>query len=212
MNTSIRARVLVTGFEPFGGHAVNPSEDVARALDGTEIAGVRVAGRVLPVVDAGLAALLSALIEETAPRAVICLGLAADASAIRLERISVNRAQFDIADNAGAIRLGSLVEDGPALRRATLPLNSIYTRLRDHGIAVELSDNAGAYVCNAAMYHALGLAGRRQPPLPCGFIHLPMLPEQAATRDGGRPGALSFEIMLDAVREATAATLESLSA
>ncbi len=197
--------MLLTGFEGYGGHGINPSGEVAQALDGAEIAGARVAGRVLPVVHAGLASRIEALIAETAPRAVLCLGLDPGEAAIRLERVAANALAFEIADNEGAVLKGPVCEGGAAALHSTLPLDAIERRLRAAGLPVRCSDDAGRFVCNALMYHALSATARRTPPPPCGFIHLPFLPGQAA----GAP-ALPLARMVEAVRLAIRATLEAI--
>lgn len=197
--------MLLTGFEPYGGHPVNPSGEIARALDGAEIAGVRVSGRILPVVHAELADGIAALIEESAPRAVICLGLDPGEWAIRLERVAVNVLDFEIADNAGEILQGPVVDGGADRLGGTLPLRLIEDRLRQAGIPVRGSDNAGRFLCNALMYLAISASARRDPPPPCGFIHLPLLPDQA-----GDEAALPLESMVEAIRIAIAATLETV--
>jgi pyroglutamyl-peptidase len=196
--------MLLTGFESYGGHAVNPSGEVAGLLDGAEIAGVRVAGRILPVVHAGLADRIGALIEEISPRAVICLGLDPGEPSVRLERVAANILDFDMADNAGDVLRGPVVEGGIAALRSTLPLAAIETRLRVAEIPVRGSEDAGRFVCNALMYHALLAAARRRPAPACGFIHLPFLPEQA-----GGLASLPLDRMVEAVRLAIRATLES---
>lgn len=195
--------ILITGFEAFGGHGDNPSARIADALDGTVIAGTAVTGHVLPVVHEGLEAHIESLIADTAPRAVICLGLAAGEAAVRLERFAFNRADFDIPDNAGATLRGILVAGGPERLAATLPIVAMEARIAALGIPVRPSDSAGEYLCNAALYFALRATGRRRPPPACGFIHLPFLPEQAQ----GAP-SLPLATMTDAVREAAAASLE----
>ncbi|UCH73808.1 MAG: hypothetical protein JSU82_16025 [Rhodospirillales bacterium] len=197
-------RVLVTGFEPYGGHAHNPSEAVARLLDGIEIGGAEVAGRVLPVIHAGLAARIEALIDESAPRAVICLGLDPGEAAIRLERVAANVLDFEIADNAGAVLRGPIVADADDMLRSTLPLAAIERDLKAASLPVRCSDDAGRFVCNALMYHALSAANRRRPAPVCGFIHLPFLPEQAAHH-----ASLPLASMAEAVRIAIRATLEA---
>lgn len=197
--------MLLTGFESYGGHAINPSAEVATTLDGAEIAGLRVVGRVLPVVHAGLADRIATLIEQTAPRAIICLGLDPGEHAIRLERVAANALDFEIADNAGAVLKGPVQPDGPAARRSTLPLTAIEERLRAIGIPVRVSDDAGRYLCNALMYEALSVADRRRPAPPCGFIHLPFLPEQADDA-----ASLPFDRMVAAIQLAIETTAQAL--
>ena len=214
--------MLLTGFESYGGRAVNPAEEVAKALDGAEIAGHRVKGRTLPVRYTELGPRIAALIEETAPRAVICLGLWPGEPMLRLERVAVNIADFEIADNTGLIERGAIVEDGPAAYTATLPIQAIRDRLLAAGIPARLSGTAGAFLCNALMYHALRTcAGRDEPPT-CGFIHLPYLPAQVAgmlgdTREEARLelhqrgdlSSMGLETMVEGIRLALETTVET---
>lgn len=210
------ARVaLVTGFDPFGSHIVNPSALIARALNGTEIAGTRIVGRVLPVDLAGLDAAIDTALAGIKPRIVLALGLAASEPVIRLERVALNCADFNIPDNAGAIARGAKLEPkGPAARESRLPLDLILERLLAAGIPARFSETAGLYLCNAAMYRLLG---RLPASLPCGFVHLPPLPAQIAAllqahagRAGERtPGlaSMGLEMQQKAVEIALAATL-----
>ena len=214
--------MLLTGFQSYGGRAVNPAEEVVKALEGVEIAGRRVAGRVLPVDYAKLRPGIEALIAETAPAAVICLGLWPGEPMIRLERVAVNIADFEIADNAGALERGTIREDGPAAYAASLPIHAIQERLIGAGIPARLSGSAGHFLCNALMYHALGACAGRAPALPCGFIHLPYLPQQVAgligdTREAARLelhqrgdlASMSLDTMVEAVRLAMETTFEA---
>lgn len=176
-------KVLLTGFEPFGGSEVNPSEQVVRTLAGRSPRGIRLATAILPVdQEAGPAALLRAL-EETRPEAVVCLGEAAGRTAVCVERLAINLLDYRIADNAGRQTVDQpIVPGGPAAYFATLPVRAIQTAIQEAGIPAELSLSAGAFLCNQVMYvllHSLHESGRR---IPAGFIHLPALPEQAARR------------------------------
>lgn len=196
--------MLLTGFEPYGGHAINPSSEVVRVLDGATIAGTRVTTRILPVVYKEMPERLRALIDETSPSAMICLGLDPGEWAVRLERVAANALDFEIADNAGDILQGPIAAGGADVLHSTLPLDEIETRLRARNIPVRGSNDAGRYLCNAVMYLALSAATRRSPP-PCGFIHLPMLPAQA-----NGEASLPLETMIEATRIAIAATLDSV--
>ena len=190
--------VLVTGFEPFGGHALNPSALVARALDGATIAGHRVFGRVLPVEAATVvAALEAAICEAGAPALVLCTGLAADRASLALERTAVNVLSFDIPDNAGnLIREGLIRQNGDAAHFAKLPLEKIVAAWHSAGIPGYVSETAGTYICNQVFYEMLALKG---PPMLSGFLHLPCSHELAIARGAAKTPSLSLETMQTAV-------------
>lgn len=207
--------VLVTGFEAFGGHEDNPSAQVAAALDGRRIGGARIVGRTLPVDLARLDAALGTVLTETDPCAVLAFGLAGTEPVIRLERVALNVADFGIPDNGGALHRNRPLEPGgPDARFSRLPLEAILDALLAAGIPARLSQSAGLYLCNAAMYRFLG---RLPPDLPCGFIHLPPLPAQVARRlrrEDGRPAehgaglaSMSLDLQVRAAEIAVAATL-----
>lgn len=201
---------MVTGFEPFGGYVSNPSAAIARRLDGQHIAGVRVVGRVLPVDMAALDCGLSAALRAVDPVAVILLGLAPGEAVIRLERVALNLADFGIPDNAGAQMIDEPLDGqgGPALW-SRLPLRAIQAKLLSAGIPARLSETAGTYLCNAAMYRALARVPRR---VPCGFIHLPLSPAEVASRlehDSGAPGlaSMALSVQRKAIETALMVTL-----
>lgn len=212
------ATIVLTGFEPFGGFARNPSALIVEALDGRTLAGARILGRILPVDLAGLDAALGKALAGTAPSAVIALGLAASEPVIRLERVALNVADFSTPDNTGAIsRNAPLDPAGPDARLSRLPLEAILDGLLAAGVPARLSETAGLYLCNAAMYRLLG---RVKAPTPCGFIHLPPLPDQIATllrgRDGRPPerglplASMGLDLQRQAVEIAIAATIAAL--
>ena len=198
---------LVTGFEPYGGHHANPSAVVAEALDGAAIAGLTVVGRVVPVAIQGLGRRIERLLGEHDPAIVVASGLAPGEPVIRLERIGVNLADFPIPDNRGRRPVERpLVRGGPDALFATLPLRAILGALNRRGIPARLSETAGLYLCNAMLYRLL-LAAK----VPCGFIHLPCLPSQAAGRRGKGEAdppmpSMAAETMIEAVRVALAVT------
>jgi pyroglutamyl-peptidase len=174
-------RVLVTGFEPYGGRGRNPALEAMKALNGRTIAGATVAGRSLPVVLAPLAGLVGELLDEVKPDIVVGLGLCPGEAAIRLERVGVNLADFPIADNEGqTLRNTPLIDGGAASYFSTLPLAQILDALLAAGIPARMSMTAGTYLCNACLYHVRAAIERERRALPAGFIHLPDLPEQVA--------------------------------
>lgn len=204
----MRRVALVTGFEPYGGRSGNPSAVVANTLDGTTIAGLAIAGRVLPVALDGLGRRVDLLLAEHDPALVIATGLAPGEAVIRLERIGVNLADFAIPDNRGRRVVDRpLARAGPDALFATLPLRAILRALGTRGIPARMSESAGLYLCNAMLYRLL-LAIRRR--VPCGLIHLPCLPEQAVRRPrlGDDPPlpSMAAETMVEAVRVAIGVT------
>lgn len=177
------ACILVTGFEPYGGMPSNPAFDAMHALDGETVAGHRIAGRALPVSIARIADALHEAVSETVPAAVLCLGLYPGEPAIRIERVGLNLADFKLADNEGSRMADELLSaNGPAARWSSLPVRAIERALLEAGIPARLSQTAGTYLCNACLYRLLVLAEELARPMPCGFLHLPMTPELAATR------------------------------
>ena len=175
------APILITGFEPYGGHSRNPSFEAMQALDGRSIDGVPIVGRALPVSMARLRPALAAVLNEAEYAAVISLGLHPGATAIRLERNAVNLADFDIADNDGLNARDAFVSPaGPAARLSTLPLRAIERAMLAAGIPAQLSVSAGTYLCNACLYCCLEATEDFPRPVPCGFLHLPCTPEQVA--------------------------------
>ena len=159
-------RLIVTGFEPFGGAEVNASWEAVRRLDGVEKV-------LLPVSFARAAEGLRALVAGE-PDAVICVGEAGGRSAISVERVAVNLMDARIPDNDGAQPVDeSILPGGPAAYLSTLPTRAISARLGEAGLPAELSYTAGTYVCNCAFYALMDAVGRSARPILGGFIHVP---------------------------------------
>jgi pyroglutamyl-peptidase len=173
--------ILVTGFEPYGGRGLNPASEVARALDGRRFGGLPVAARLLPVSFAQIRARADALLDALDPAAVVSLGLWPGEPAIRIERFGVNLADFEIADNEGALIADTpIAGNGAAALAATLPVRRIEAALLEAGIPARLSATAGTFLCNACLFTFLDALAARGRAVPCGFIHLPYLPQQVA--------------------------------
>ncbi len=176
------AKILLTGFEPYGGRGSNPAYEVMKALDGRIVHGKTVVGRGLPVTLADMRSRLQALIDEVRPAAVISLGLWPGEPIIRLERIGINIADFEIADNAGVILRDTPVSNGTSAGHwSTLPLRAIETALLREGIPVRISSTAGTFLCNACLFTLMDILAARGSIFPAGFIHVPYMPEQVAS-------------------------------
>lgn len=172
---------LLTGFEPYGGRGVNPSGEVVKRFDGSTIAGLPVVGRTLPVSLKGLRERIDALLDGVDPALVVGLGLWPGTPLIRLERIAVNVADFEIPDNEGAVVNDAPLDGNGAMAfRATLPLRRIEQALLDAGIPAHVSNTAGTFLCNATLFSYLQKLEAQGRAVPCGFIHVPYMPLQVA--------------------------------
>ena len=178
--------VLLTGFEPFGGDTVNPSWLVAQALHGQVIAGARIESACLPCVFGKSLDVLQQALRRHRPVLVLALGLAANRTALSLERVAINLDDARIKDNAGAQPVDQAVlPGGPAAHFSTLPIKAMVQAVLQAGLPAEVSHTAGTFVCNHVFYGLMQQL-RRRPGVRGGFMHLPLLPAQAVAPD--RPG------------------------
>ncbi|MBM4441302.1 MAG: pyroglutamyl-peptidase I [Candidatus Rokubacteria bacterium] len=180
--------ILVTGFEPFTPYKVNPTEELARALDGVHVGRAVVRGAVLPVHHAEAAPRVRGLLDTVRPDTVLHLGLAGGRARIALERVAVNVMDYTVPDNAGCQKTDeACVPAGPAAYFATLPLRAILARLTDAGIPAYISDTAGTYLCNQTLYTTLhAVSGGADAPR-VGFMHMPLLPSMVAASGLDQP-------------------------
>lgn len=181
MGPELKKRLLITGFEPFGGTTTNPSAELIRDVQWLRAAlpEIVVETALLPVTFAGAYEALRKRVVEFAPDVVIALGLAGGRDRLNVERVAINCMDAIIADNDGRQPVDEpICMDGPAALFATLPVRDLVDASVKSGIPAVLSNTAGTYVCNFVLYRLLlesRFTARR-----CGFIHLPYLPEQAA--------------------------------
>lgn len=187
--------ILLTGFEPFGGETVNPSQCIVEALDGMEIDGHRIVGRVMPVAFAPCECLIAEWIDELDPVLVIGLGQAGGRAELSLERIAVNLIDARIGDNEGSQPVDVPVQAGAAAGLfASLPLKRILLALRDAGIPAAISHSAGTYVCNQVFFLTASCLAESSSQGRGGFIHVPWLPEQGVNHPGQPSMALATMI------------------
>lgn len=184
-------RILLTGFDPFGGESINPSWEAAHALHDGRIGGHRISALQLPTEFAGSLRALKAAMRELTPAIVLGVGQAGGRQQLSIERVAINVQDARIPDNAGAQPVDEPVIAGaPAADFSTLPIKAMLTALQAHGLPAEISNSAGTYVCNHIAYAMLHLAGKRRG-VRAGFIHIPYLPAQAARRHGAASMALA---------------------
>ncbi len=200
-------KLLITGFEPFGGDPLNPSAMLAEALEGSVIEAHRVHARVLPCVFTDALLALNQAIDETRPALVLCTGLAAGRSELSFERVAINLIDARIADNAGAAPV-----DERVLRSTrdawftSLPVKAMAQACEDAGVSAALSLSAGTFVCNAVFFALMQRIERERRlgrKLRGGFMHVPML----GSHTSHQTATMTLEDMLLGTRAALAAAL-----
>ena len=193
-------RLLLSGFEPFGGEAINPSGELLRAIEGEPPSAVELTMVELPVRGGVSLELLTPALERGNFDAWLGLGQAGGRPQLSVERVGVNLL-IDRDGESAAVEEKPLVEGGPAAYFARLPVRELAQRMSAAGAPAAVSNSAGTYICNEVLYvmqHHLATAGRE---IPSGFIHLPYLPQQLAGKPPGTP-SMALETQLLGVRVA----------
>ncbi|MES2414779.1 MAG: pyroglutamyl-peptidase I [Pseudomonadota bacterium] len=174
-------KVLLTGFDAFGGAALNPSWLAVQPMDGQQLAGHAVVAAQVPTTFAGSVTELKKLIRQHKPALVICVGQAGGRSALSLERVAINVADASIPDNAGEQPVDVAVRHkGPSAYFSTLPIKAMLKSMHAAGIRAEVSQTAGTFVCNQVFYSLMDTLAKQRShsKVRGGFIHVPYLPEQ----------------------------------
>lgn len=198
--------ILLTGFQPFGEHAINPTAALMERLAGSP--GVVTA--VLPVEYDVCGEAFEALVDRYQPVAAVCFGLSARTDFIQIERIAWNRDESEQPDNAGVVREDTpIAPEGPTCYGSGLPVPKLMQELAFAGLPVTFSDFAGGFVCNHLFFRARHLIETRGLDLPMGFVHMPPLPEQVA--DQPRRAGLSLDRQELAVRTLVGALHRALA-
>ena len=170
-------KLLITGFDPFGGAAVNPSwQAVSRLPD--QVGNYTLCKLEIPTVFGEATRVVLEKAAQFQPDVILCVGQAGGRASVTPERIGVNIRDARITDNAGNQPHGEFVaSEGPAAYFATVPVLAMADAIEEAGIPATVSNSAGAFVCNDTLYgilhHYAGTDVR------CGFIHVPFIPEQA---------------------------------
>jgi pyroglutamyl-peptidase len=199
--------VLLTGFDPFDGAAINPSWEAVRRLDGWTGEGFRVEVRELPCVFGDAAQALRGVVDALRPDLVIAVGQAGGRPEISIERIAINVDDARIPDNAGRQPVDlPIVAGGPAAYFTTLPIKAMAAAIRARGIKAGVSQTAGTFVCNHVFYALMHHLRERGQAVKAGFIHVPFLPEQAAAWPTPTPD-MALEDIVTALRVAVEVAL-----
>ncbi len=201
-------KVLVTGFDPFGGEPVNPAFEAVKMLP-DEIAGAEIIKLEIPTVFSKCGPAVEEGIKKYEPDVVINVGQAGGRSCVTIEQVGINLAEARIPDNAGEQPSDeALQEDGVPAYYATIPVKAIVKNIRDHGIPCHISYTAGTYVCNCIMYNVLHMAATKYTNIRAGFIHVPFAAEQAVGKPNGTP-FMSLEMIAKSLEYAIEATVKN---
>ena len=169
-------KILITGFEPFGGETVNPSFEAVSSLPG-EVGGYSLTKLCLPVVFGEAAKRVIEYARTVNPDVILCIGQAGGRSAITPELVAINLRHGKIPDNSGYKPKDEPISRvGEKAYFSTVPVRKIAEALSAAGIPSEVSYSAGAYVCNDVMYTVLHHFENTDTKV--GFIHVPYSKEQ----------------------------------
>jgi len=199
-----KSKVLISGFKPFGGATLNPSELLVNVLERDQIPGVELFTVILPVEFDRSAEILLEKVKQIQPDLVIAFGQAEGRTAINPEKIAINLDDARIPDNSGDERKDVVIDkNGSDSYVTTLPIEMMVDAMKRAGYPAEISLSAGAFVCNHIFYKLQKtLSGSN---IRSGFVHLPLVTEQSSEF----PGKFTMELE-DMVSAAKAAILSAL--
>ena len=170
-------RLLITGFDPFGGETVNPSWEAVRLLP-EAVGAYRLTKLQIPTVFGQAAEKVLTAAKEQTPDMILCIGQAGGRSAVTPEVVAINLREARIPDNAGNQPVNvPVVENAPAAYFSTVPVREMVKAMQNAGLPAALSYSAGTFVCNDVLYSLLHFFDGTHTQV--GFVHVPFLPEQA---------------------------------
>ena len=175
-------KILVTGFDPFGGERVNPALEAVKSLP-SEIHGAEIHWVEIPTVFYKSAEVLETAIVHFQPDAVLCIGQAGGRASLTPERVAINQDDARIPDNQGNQPIDEPIRmDGEVAYFSTLPIKAMVQAIKEEGLPATVSNTAGTFVCNHLMYQALYLADKKFPNMRAGFMHIPYMTEQVVNK------------------------------
>jgi pyroglutamyl-peptidase len=175
-------KVLITGFAPFGGEKINPSNEAVKMLP-DKIDGAVIIKKELPVVFVKSINILDKYIKEYDPDIIICVGQAGGRTGLSVERVGINIDDARIPDNDKFQPIDEKIfKDGDNAYFASIPIKAIVQEMQKNGIPGSVSNTAGTYVCNHIMYGLLYLINKDYPGKVGGFIHVPYIPSQVVSK------------------------------
>ena len=174
-------KILVTGFDPFGGEPTNPAIEAVKRID-DNIEGAEIIKLEIPTVFHKASDVVEAKIKEVNPDVILSVGQAGGRYGICVERVAINQDDARIEDNEGKQPIDVAIrEDGAPAYFSTLPIKAMVEEIKKENIPASVSNTAGTFVCNHIMYQDLYLA-EKYGNIKAGFIHVPFLTEQVVDK------------------------------
>ncbi|MCJ8008326.1 pyroglutamyl-peptidase I [Lederbergia wuyishanensis] len=193
-------KVLITGFDPFGGEKINPALEAVKQLDGKVIEGVEIVAQEVPTVFHESIKVVIHAIEQHNPDIVICVGQAGGRTQVTPERVAINIDDARIPDNKDNQPIDEPIhQDGPAAYWTTLPIKRIVHEMKKAGVPASVSNSAGTFVCNHLFYGVMHYLEKNAPHIRGGFIHIPFIPEQTL---GNNAPSLSLDLIVEGIKTA----------
>lgn len=175
-------KILVSGFDPFGGEKINPAIESVKLLP-EEIKGAKIIKVEIPTVARKSLKKLEEVIEIEKPDVVLSIGQAGGRTDISVERVGINMDDFRIKDNEGNQPIDEkIAKDGPDAYLVTIPIKAMVQKMIENKIPASVSNTAGTFVCNHVCYGMAHLASTKYPNMRTGFVHIPFLPEQVVDK------------------------------
>ena len=177
-------KILVTGFDPFGGDTVNPALELIKKLP-KEIDGCEIITLEVPTVFHKSIQTIRDAIDKYQPDAVLSVGQAGGRVDLTVERVGINCDDARIPDNEDNSPVDAKIfEDGDDAYLLTLPIKAMVKEIQAAGVPASVSNTAGTFVCNHVAYGVAYLAKKYYPDMKTGFMHIPYLPYQVAEKRG----------------------------
>lgn len=193
-------KILVTGFDPFGGESINPAYEVVKRIRDS-ISGAEVVKLQIPTAFNESIKKTADKIKEINPDFVLNIGQAGGRSGITVERVAININDARIPDNLNQQPVDTKIDEaGENAYFASIPIKAIVQAIRHKKIPAAVSDSAGTYVCNHIMYGVLNYIHKNNLNIKAGFIHIPYLFQQVI--DKPNTPAMDIETMVEAIETA----------
>ena len=171
-------KVLITGFDPFGGEKINPAWEAVKGIKDI-IEGAKIIKLEIPTVFNKSIEKVKEAMELEKPDIVLCIGQAGGRYDMTVERVAINVDDARIEDNEGNQPIDIPVfEDGENAYFSNLPIKAMVEEIKGQGIPASISNSAGTFVCNHIMYGVLYHINKTYKNMRGGFIHVPFINEQ----------------------------------